>query len=101
MVIRGWRFNLYLAVTVLLAALVRGRFGELLAPRETGAEDTGLDRLERFLTSPGADPQARERTLARLRALLQQAADTPQEQDDLEDASDDELFGALDKELTR
>ncbi len=75
------------------------RLGELLAPRDTGAEDTGLDRLERFLTSPGADPEARERTLARLRALL--AADTPQEQDDLEDASDDDLFDALDKELTR
>jgi acyl transferase domain-containing protein/acyl carrier protein len=76
------------------------RIGDLLAPREAPADDAELDRLERFLAA--AEAGTRENTLVRLRSLLHRFSDgEPKSDDDLASATNEELFDALDKELSR
>ncbi|WP_445515698.1 SDR family NAD(P)-dependent oxidoreductase [Streptomyces sp. NEAU-174] len=85
---------------------------ELLAPAGATSADsllTGLDSLDAALTGGIADREQRTRIAARLRELLRKAdgpwqdaegdADTDAEAD-LASASDEELFRALDNELT-
>ncbi|MFD8093611.1 SDR family NAD(P)-dependent oxidoreductase [Streptomyces malaysiensis] len=83
---------------------------ELLVPAEVAPTDsllTGLDSLDTALTGGIADGERRARIAARLRELLRKVdgpwqdaeGDDPAEED-LASASDEELFQALDNELT-
>ncbi|WP_262697718.1 MULTISPECIES: type I polyketide synthase [Streptomyces] len=82
---------------------------ELLVPAGAAAADsllTGLDSLDAALTGGIADREQRARIAVRLRELLRKAdgpwqdagGDDPEE--DLASASDEDLFRALDNELT-
>ncbi|MGV9856757.1 SDR family NAD(P)-dependent oxidoreductase, partial [Streptomyces sp. NPDC003442] len=83
---------------------------ELLAPAGTASADsllTGLDSLDAALTVGITDREQRARIAARLRELLRKADGPWQDADgdddaeeDLASASDEELFRALDNELT-
>ncbi|MCG0290053.1 type I polyketide synthase [Streptomyces sp. PSAA01] len=84
--------------------------GELLVPAgaaPTGSLLTGLDTLDAALTGGIADREQRARIAVRLRELLRKVdgpwhgedGDDPAEED-LASASDEELFQALDNELT-
>ncbi|WP_275563039.1 SDR family NAD(P)-dependent oxidoreductase, partial [Streptomyces sp. 5-6(2022)] len=83
---------------------------ELLAPPVAASADsllTGLDSLDAALTGGIADREQRARIAARLRELLrkvdvpwQDADGDDDAEEDLASASDEELFRALDNELT-
>ncbi|MFE2186583.1 SDR family NAD(P)-dependent oxidoreductase [Streptomyces sp. NPDC059455] len=83
---------------------------ELLVPAGTASADsllTGLDSLDAALTGGITDREQRARIAARLRELLRKADGPWQDADgdddaeeDLASASDEELFRALDNELT-
>ncbi|MCQ8195205.1 type I polyketide synthase [Streptomyces rugosispiralis] len=83
---------------------------EFLVPAGVAAADsllTGLDSLDAALTGGIADREQRARIAARLRELLRKADGPWQDADgdddaeeDLASASDEELFQALDNELT-
>ncbi|WP_413805364.1 SDR family NAD(P)-dependent oxidoreductase [Streptomyces sp. OE57] len=82
---------------------------ELLVPAGAASADsllTGLDSLDAALTGGIADREQRTRIAARLRELLRKAdgpwqdADGDDAEEDLASASDEDLFRALDNELT-
>ncbi|EHY87981.1 acyl carrier protein, partial [Saccharomonospora azurea] len=79
--------------------------GELVDDHADGGLDAELDRLAVMLSSAGADRRERERIGGRLAALLSEwnaplrDSEAPDEADDIESATADELFELLDKEF--
>ena len=71
---------------------------------DSGDDGTGalLDQLDSTLAAIPADSPAAEKITARIEALLRRLRDThvtDEPEDDLEAATDDELFAALDREI--
>nr|WP_086821527.1 type I polyketide synthase [Allokutzneria sp. NRRL B-24872] len=102
----GLRLPVTLAFDHPNAASLSEHLYEELAPSGSGVADLvreELDKLEATLTSvPGDDTAAREAITARLRTLMWkwEGADTAQaDTDNLDTATDDEVFDLLDKEL--
>ena len=66
--------------------------------------DVELDRLDSLLSSIGADDAERQRVTARLQTFISKLSDTRSHEsvaiaEQLQDASDDEIFGFIDNEL--
>jgi acyl carrier protein len=89
-------------------ALARHLLSEMQGKTAVAAVDAELDRLDSSLASVAELDAERARIATRLRSLLTRlsdadeadlAIDVPAEEDDLQSATDDEMFSLIDKEL--